>query len=208
MNLRSRPEPGIRLRDRIRAETREAILRAAEQAFVEGGLEAARMEAIAARAGVAVGTLYNHFDDREALLGALVDAHRRALLLRLDRAVASGRGRPFEEALAGLLQALFAHLAEHRGLLALLMQAEAARLAAHGRGPLLDEVTRRVETVLRRGRTQGRLQPDPAGLQAHMLVGMVRGVLRRDASRGHAGDPTDRAGQVEGAFLRGLGARP
>jgi AcrR family transcriptional regulator len=198
----------MRLRDRVRTETREAILRAAEQAFVEDGLDAARMESIAARAGVAVGTLYNHFDDRDALLGAVVDAHRRALLHRLDRAVSSGRRLPFEEALASLLLALFGHLSDHLGLLALLLQAEAAGPATRGRGPLLDEVTRRVETLLRRGRVQGRLRPDPGALQAHMLVGMVRGVMRRDTARGQAGDPAGRAAEVQAAFLRGLGAEP
>ncbi len=206
MNLRSPTEAKVRLRDRIRAETREAILRAAEQAFVEGGVEAARMEVIAARAGVAVGTLYNHFDDRDALLGALVDAHREALLRRLDRAIATGRGRPFDAALGELLGAFFDHWSERRGLLTMLVQAEVPALAAQGKGPLLDEVTRRVETVLKRGRARGALRPDPAGVQAHLLVGMVRGMMRRDVSRTNGGDVEDRAGQVQAAFLRGLGA--
>jgi AcrR family transcriptional regulator len=203
MNADSSPGDTVHFRDRLRLETRAAILAAAEQAFVEHGLERTRMESIAARARVAVGTLYNYFEDREGLLVALVDDRRVALLQRLDATLAEGRGLPFEEALKGLLHALFDHWAMHHGLLAVLLQAEDGGRVAPGRGPLLDDVTRRVEKVLRRGRTQGRLRADGTGLQAAALVGMVRGVLRLDARRKGGVRDEDRAGQVAEMFLRG-----
>ncbi len=207
MNPRSTSGTGIRLRDRLRAETRDAILRAAEQALVEGGVEATRMESIAARAGVAVGTLYNHFDSRDALLGALVEAHRAALLRRLDAACAGNGERPFDEDLTRLLRAFFAHAAEYRGLLGRLVQGDGVGLADRGKGTLLDAITERVEAVLRRGRAAGRLQPDPGGLQAFLLVGMLRGALRWHASRtGGAGPGAEaRADRVRAAFLEGVG---
>src|SRR5439155_24293704 len=62
-----------RLRDRLRDAAHEAILDAAEEAFARHGMDAP-MEAIASLAGVAVGTLYNHFDSRAALLEALMSA--------------------------------------------------------------------------------------------------------------------------------------
>lgn len=203
MNAHSSVGGIVQFRERLRQETRAAILAAAEQAFVEDGLERTRMESIAARARVAVGTLYNYFEDREGLLVALVDARRAALLHRLDSALAEGRGLPFEEALEGLLHALFDHCAMHQGLLAVLLQAEDAGRVAPGRGPLLDDVTRRFEKVLRRGRTQGRLRADGTGLQAAAVVGMVRGVLRLDASRKGGVRGEDRAGPVAEMFLRG-----
>lgn len=165
------------------------------------------MESIAARAGVAVGTLYNHFESRDALLGALVEAHRAALLRRLDAASAGAGGRPFDEDLALLLRAFFAHAAEYRGLLGRLVQGDGAGLAAHGKGTLLDAITERVEAVLRRGRAAGRLQPDPGGLQAFLLVGMLRGALRWQASRatGSGTGPDARAERVRAAFLDGVG---
>ena len=60
------------LRERLKGETQRAILEAAEEAFGQSGLNGARMDDIAARAGVSVGTLYNHFSDRDALLKALI----------------------------------------------------------------------------------------------------------------------------------------
>lgn len=54
------------------AERRQAILDAALTVFAERGYEAARLDDIAARAGVAKGTLYLYFKDKEALFEALV----------------------------------------------------------------------------------------------------------------------------------------
>jgi AcrR family transcriptional regulator len=54
------------------AARREAILHAALTVFAERGYEAARLDDMAARAGVAKGTLYLYFKDKEALFEALV----------------------------------------------------------------------------------------------------------------------------------------
>ena len=56
-------EPGAR---------RQAILDAALSVFAERGFEAARLDDVAARAGVAKGTLYLYFRDKEALFEELV----------------------------------------------------------------------------------------------------------------------------------------
>ncbi|WP_328696565.1 MULTISPECIES: TetR/AcrR family transcriptional regulator [unclassified Streptomyces] len=90
---------------------REALLSAARQAFIGGDTDA-HVEDIARSAGVAVGTLYRHFETREALIeevyrkevddlcatpGVLLDQHapeealRRFLLLLVDHA-AVGKG--------------------------------------------------------------------------------------------------------------------
>ena len=49
------------------AKTREMILQSALTIFLERGFEGARMVDVAARAGLAKGTLYLHFADKEAL---------------------------------------------------------------------------------------------------------------------------------------------
>jgi len=80
MNQDSDIAKPVRLRDRLREEANRAILTAAEEVFSEEGL-GARMEQIAARAGVAVGTLYNHFQDRGALVNALACSTKGVVLL-------------------------------------------------------------------------------------------------------------------------------
>lgn len=62
---------------------REAIAEAALDIFVEKGFAAARMDDVAARAGVAKGTIYLHFKDKEALFEEIV---RTMLVAPLSRA--------------------------------------------------------------------------------------------------------------------------
>lgn len=56
------------------AERREAILEAALAEFAASGFAAARLDDVARRAGVAKGTIYLHFRDKESLFQELVRA--------------------------------------------------------------------------------------------------------------------------------------
>ena len=58
---------------KVDADTRrQAILDAALSVFAEHGFEAARLDEVAARAGVAKGTLYLYFQHKEALFEELM----------------------------------------------------------------------------------------------------------------------------------------
>jgi AcrR family transcriptional regulator len=62
-------------RERKKSKTRAAIARAARALMVRRGFEATTMESVAERADVSVGTLYNHFASKRALLlGIMADA--------------------------------------------------------------------------------------------------------------------------------------
>jgi AcrR family transcriptional regulator len=88
--------------------TADAIRRAAAEVIDEVGWARASTNRIAERAGVSIGSLYQYYADKEAILAALVDAHRQAVhavvgaaLVRLgDPAV------PIDETLRGLFRAL------------------------------------------------------------------------------------------------------
>jgi AcrR family transcriptional regulator len=58
-------------RERQRAETRQIILDAARALFVEAGVEATTMRAIALRIGYTPTAIYHHFRDKEALIAEL-----------------------------------------------------------------------------------------------------------------------------------------
>lgn len=59
--------------ERRRARSRTAILEAAEVVFRARGYEAARVEGIAERADMSVGSIYQHFDGKRGLYLTLVD---------------------------------------------------------------------------------------------------------------------------------------
>jgi AcrR family transcriptional regulator len=65
------------------AERRGAILEAALDEFIARGFAAARLDDVAKRAGVAKGTIYLHFKDKEALFQELVRTSLVPLIGRL-----------------------------------------------------------------------------------------------------------------------------
>ncbi len=183
----------------------EAILNAAEDAFAEEGAKA-RMESIAARAGIAVGTLYNHFAAREALWTELCRSRREALLVKLDDTLQRVRQEPFEDALRAMLAAFVAHWAAHRGFLAVLMQVDPPTTSPGPRAKdrtMAQEMLERVAALVRRGVAQGVLRAEGSELYPLLLLGMLRSVLFR---RPEDVPSTAVAANVElmlGVFLRG-----
>ena len=66
------------------AARRDAILDAALTVFAERGFEAARLDDVAAQAGVAKGTLYLYFKDKEALFEEVVRSAASPIVERLS----------------------------------------------------------------------------------------------------------------------------
>jgi AcrR family transcriptional regulator len=196
--------PPARLRDRLREETSRAILAAAEDVFASDGL-GARMEAIAIHAGVAVGTLYNHFEDRKALVAALVRSRREALLSRVDAALAAARGQPAPAQLRAYLAAVEEHARAHGPLLAVLLQAGEGPGEARPPKTLLADLARRVDAVVARGMEAGELRPDGAKVFGLALVGMTRAILVRALEGG--AEPGEATDAILDLFLRGAAAR-
>ncbi|MBJ7328557.1 MAG: TetR/AcrR family transcriptional regulator C-terminal domain-containing protein [Solirubrobacteraceae bacterium] len=83
--------------------TREAIVDAAAELLAEGGLDALTMRRLGDRLGISAMTLYRYFDDKDALLDAVVDAGTDELELPPP----SG---PWQEQIAALMRALHTRL--------------------------------------------------------------------------------------------------
>ncbi len=91
---------------------RDALLAAAREAFVGGELDI-RIEEIARRAGVGVGTLYRHFETREAILQAV---YRQEVDLIFGSASKLLATHPPDQALALYLHRIVDHVAKNPGL--------------------------------------------------------------------------------------------
>ena len=65
------PSPSRLRRERQKAETREQLLEAARELFVERGLDATTMRAVATRVGYTATTIYHHFRDKQELFEEL-----------------------------------------------------------------------------------------------------------------------------------------
>src|SRR6478609_8653373 len=78
------PKPASNRAERA-AERRGAIIEAAMDEFIARGFAATRLDDVARRAGVAKGTIYLHFKDKEALFEELI---RTAIVPLVGRLVA------------------------------------------------------------------------------------------------------------------------
>jgi len=215
MNVRSQSErpPVPSLRERFRETTVQAILAAAEEVFADAGLHAAHMGDIAARAGVSVGTLYNHFADREALLGGLADARFTELLTHLDTTLEQSAGRPFGERLEALVVALLSHWERHRKFMQIVMQGESGKYdktypTAYGTmRDKMRELYSRIEQVTSQGLHEQAIRAELADLAPFFLMAMVRSLLIRNLVVENADQGLSAEGpRLLHAFLHGVGA--
>jgi AcrR family transcriptional regulator len=201
MNDRSPPP----LRTRLRALAAEAILDAAEEVFAEQGLQAG-MDAIASRAGVAVGTIYNHFGDRESLLRALMRAHHERILAAIDEACVRTAGKDVREQLVAAIDALAVVTEKHAAFRRRLLQVDPPLPSAE-KHALGDALAARFAELLKPARDAGLLTPDPTGMRPVLLLGLVHSTLMlhlRDPER----LPADRiAVLVADQFLDGARVR-
>lgn len=99
--------PRIPRQERAR-QTVAVILEAAAQLVAKDGYAATSTNRIAARAGVSIGSLYQYFPNKEAILAGLIEQHQRAVEPVIERSIEDFRDPaiPFDEALRGLFQRL------------------------------------------------------------------------------------------------------
>lgn len=126
--LQSRPASN---RAERAAERREAIIEAAMDEFIARGFEATRLDDVARRAGVAKGTIYLHFKDKEALFQELVRTALGPLIVRISNppiGADAGSARAAMEALVNT----FAHdvIGTRRADIVRMIIAEGARFPA------------------------------------------------------------------------------
>jgi AcrR family transcriptional regulator len=200
--------PAPRLRTRLKEATTEAIRAAAEEVLGEQGF-GARMEDIAERAGVSVGTLYNHFEDRTALLRELLRMRREVMLEKVDAVLAEVESRPFREQLQALLTVVFGHFREHSAFFSLAMQSEALRGPVFpAQGSTMVELATRVERLVQRGVAAGEVRREGSEFHASLLVGMVRALLLRAAAEKRSDELQRGADELLRVFLKGTEGLP
>ena len=104
---RTRVTPRKRPSQARSRETVRAILEAAAHVFEERGPTAATTDAIAERAGVSIGSLYQYFPSKDALLATLSACHLLAAREAMAPAFAAlAAGAPAGEAIPALVRAM------------------------------------------------------------------------------------------------------
>jgi AcrR family transcriptional regulator len=203
--------PVVPLRERFRREVATAIAVAAEEVFAEEGVHSAHVGHIAKRAGVAVGTLYNYYEDRDALLAALLRQRGEELATAFTSAITSAEREPVPVQLRAFVDAYFAFFVAHRPYFKILFEGEITQLyASYPRSAAIpaqyhQAIFALLDGVFRRAADAGQLRPDKTGAYPWLLLGMLRAVAVGDL-RGGRGHTRSDGAEIVNVFLRGVSA--
>ncbi len=141
---------------RSEPRTADRILDVAEELFAERGFAGTAVRDIATRAGLNPASLYNHFENKQALYDAVVERGVRPIYAILDRILLDDGG-PDRDAIAELM----AHLSAAPGL-ARLIQHEALAGGEHAlrlAGRWLEPMYARASAALAKSPALGQWEP-------------------------------------------------
>jgi len=186
------------------ADTRNRLIQAAREAFMAEGYRAS-VDGIAARAGVAKQTLYNHFPSKDELFSESVGLVSAAITVSLDgqtddvRATLLRFGATFRQNVHGT-----EGVAMFRTLMAEAVRFPTLALAFFAKGP--EQTAARLADFLGRAMIAGHLRRDDPRFAAEMLLGMLNNIdhFQRLSSNTPLPEATEesRIGQIVDCFLR------
>jgi TetR/AcrR family fatty acid metabolism transcriptional regulator len=154
----------------------ELIRQAAIRVFAREGFHRARMETIAHEAGVAVGTIYNYFENKRDVLLAVFEAEFEEQISFFERLRESGLSIP--EQIAQILQGHFSLLRERAELAQVLLQ-ERFNPGEGFKEKLSNfhyKVVERIEALIREGIDQGWIRSCDPRIIAPALFAVVQSI--------------------------------
>ncbi len=195
MNLDSSRRRGPKpVRQSLRFQQREAaragILDAAEELIAAKGLHGAPLVDIARRAGVAVGTLYNYFADRDDLVRALFESRRALIRPQILEAIARGRELRFEAHLRKFVTDTLTIYDQHRRFLKVVFEAEHLKPVGNTSAA---EMQIAVDEIVAKGVLEGELAAGPTAELVGLTIwgGLKANVMRRISDGRPLGDFAD-----------------
>ncbi len=187
-------------RERTKAQNRATIIAASREVFAELGYDASAVRDVMRRTGLASGTFYNYFEDKEAVFRAVVDESAQEIRRRLLEV--RGRASTLEEFVGGAYRAWFQFLVEDE-LMFELMQRNTGAIRALFGDPIMGAGVQELYEDLRAGIERGDLPAHDADYMAGAMAGAALELGVRMAER----TPADTDGAARFAtelFLGGI----
>ena len=147
--------------ERLPEPKRRSVLTAAAAEFARAGFAAAKVDEIAARAGISVGSLYQYFGTKEACFLAVLDDGVAELQNRLDEVLAK-TSDPWER-IEAIVRLIPEHSRQHAEVLRLYHEIGGEGLSDLGRGfcRRFEGLSSRVyAALLAEARSVGAVRPD------------------------------------------------
>lgn len=170
-------------RQRERADRHAAILQAAREVFFKDGIRDATVDAIAAKAQVAKGTVYIYFHSKETILATLLLEGLESLNTRLSRAY-DAEAADAEARLWNLAEAYFRYSRDERDYFRLMMGFDRGQFRESIRRELYETILHRsldgfhwLVRAIEAGQQAGQFLPGDARHTAGALWAALNGVL-------------------------------
>jgi TetR/AcrR family transcriptional repressor of mexJK operon len=191
---------------------RDQILKVASQLFMENGFNAVTMEAIAEAAPVSKPTLYNHFENKQALFFAVMEVRADNLFLAIENEMRSDQS--IEETLTRIGHSFLDVVLRPEGIrMFRLMIAESGQFPELGKifyesGPR--KIAALISSYLKKEHDAGRLTVPNPDLSANFYLNMIKGNAHMQCLMAlkEKIPPKDRAEVIDYAvsiFLKGHG---
>ncbi|MDB4937579.1 MAG: TetR family transcriptional regulator [Labilithrix sp.] len=189
------------LRARFKETVTGAILDAAEELAAEVGVPGTNLQAVAKRAGVAVGTIYNHFEDRNELFVELFTRRREGLLAAVDSATKGASRSGFDTQLEAFVHAVLSYFDTRRTFLRLALDGQTPKPKAGSASNAMEQLALRAQRIVKQGVKEKRLRAEAAGLAPYFLTSAIKAILmtRADSAAPLAGETA----RVIDLFLNG-----
>lgn len=194
------PPPQPPARTGRAARTRESLIRAGRELFAERPVDAVAIDDIVQAAQVAKGSFYNHFADREALVGAVTAEIRSGIERAVDAANAGVEDPARRMARATCVYIRFA-----------VDEPERARVLVRVSGALINtnaRLNRGLADDLTAGLAAGRFAIATLESAIVFVIGVTQAALARISREPSLPMAISLAQQISALLLRGLGVPP
>lgn len=199
--------PPLSLKERQRQEREDLILQVAEDVLLAKGYRDTSMDEIAARVGIAKGTLYLHFSKKEDLMLAFF-RHEMQKILNEFRQICSVP-QPAQVKLEAITQFLHQEpFARHGQLLFILINNEDFQITLKQRSKsILKEIANEVTVVLDEGKANGDFDPTiPTPIMLVSFFSLFSPVIYRFQTTGSYSH-VDIVHFIECIYFRGIGGQ-
>lgn len=173
-------------------------MRAALELFTTQGYHASTTPVIAAKAGIAEGTIYRHFPSKQQLLN---DVYRSALGLFTRLLREAPRDVPCRARLENVASAWRDLAVREPAVVRLVFVARVRNLLDQKSRDAWSELRSELETVIATGKAAGHVRPGPVDLWADIWLQLVALMLERVANRDWAPEHAAPAQVVESAWV-------
>ncbi|GAB6187565.1 TetR/AcrR family transcriptional regulator [Thermopirellula anaerolimosa] len=184
---------------------KEGILQAALDVLRADGFEHLTIEKVAEAAGIAKGSVYNYFRNKQELVTQVFERSIEPAIEAGGQIVESSMGAV--EKLEAMLRLWFSHFSQHRGLFDFLFRDPHVReLCFTSRRSKNSLAIERFRAIFEQGIAEGSFRKFNAVSAAEMAVGATQFCIERQLESGEQRPVDSSIGELMDLILRGIGS--